>query len=37
MAYYFGRDLQKDLKVPIGLIHSSYSGSGVAYWLTPDA
>jgi len=37
VAYYFGRDLQKDLNVPIGLIHSSFSGSGVAYWLTPDA
>jgi sialate O-acetylesterase len=37
VAYYFGRDLQKDLKVPIGLIHSSYSGSGVGYWLAPDA
>lgn len=37
VAYYFGRDLQADLHVPIGLIHSSYSGSGVAYWLTPDA
>jgi sialate O-acetylesterase len=36
VAYYFGRDLQKDLKVPIGLIHSSYGGSSAGLWLPPE-
>jgi sialate O-acetylesterase len=26
VAYYFGRDLHNELKVPIGLIHSSWGG-----------
>lgn len=36
VAYYFGRDLQKDLKVPIGLIHASVGGSSVASWINPE-
>ena len=27
VAYYFGRDLQKELGVPVGLIHTSWGGS----------
>ncbi len=31
-AYYFGRKLQKDLKIPIGLIHSSWGGTRIEPW-----
>jgi len=30
--YFFGRKLQKDLAVPIGLIHSSWGGTPVEAW-----
>ena len=36
VAYFFGRELQKTLKVPIGLIHASYGGSQAAFWIDPD-
>jgi sialate O-acetylesterase len=32
VAYYFGRDLQKELGVPIGLIHTSWGGSPAEVW-----
>jgi sialate O-acetylesterase len=31
-GYYFGVELQKELKVPIGLINSSYGGSQAEAW-----
>ena len=31
-AYYFGRELQRELKVPIGLVHSSWGGSLAEAW-----
>ncbi len=31
-AYYFGRDLQKELKVPVGLIHTSWGGTPAELW-----
>jgi len=31
-GYYFGVDLEKELKVPIGLINSSYGGSQAEAW-----
>lgn len=31
-GYYFGVELEKDLKVPIGLINSSYGGSQAEAW-----
>jgi sialate O-acetylesterase len=34
-GYYFGVELQKELRVPIGLINSSYGGSQAEAW-TPD-
>lgn len=36
-AYYFGRDLQKELKVPIGLIHSSWGGTICQAWTSAEA
>ncbi|MCE9606566.1 MAG: sialate O-acetylesterase [Planctomycetia bacterium] len=36
-AYYFGRELEQTQKVPIGLIHASYGGSGVEQWLGGSA
>jgi sialate O-acetylesterase len=36
-AYYFGRDLQKALKVPVGLIHSSVGGTPAERWTSRAA
>ncbi|MFO1496934.1 MAG: sialate O-acetylesterase [Verrucomicrobiota bacterium] len=36
VAYFFGRDLQKALGVPIGLIHTSWGGSPAEVWMTDD-
>ena len=33
VAYYFGRDLQKARRVPIGLIHTSWGGSPAEVWV----
>ena len=35
-AYYFGRLLQEQLHVPIGLIHCSYSGSYIEAWMDAE-
>jgi sialate O-acetylesterase len=35
VAYYFGRDLQKALNVPVGLIHTSWGGTPAEAW-TPQ-
>ncbi|MBL8993946.1 MAG: 9-O-acetylesterase, partial [Spirochaetia bacterium] len=32
-AYFFGRELQKELGVPVGLIHSSWGGSSAEAWM----
>jgi sialate O-acetylesterase len=32
VGYYFGRDLQEEIDVPIGLIHSSWGGTCVETW-----
>jgi sialate O-acetylesterase len=34
-AYYFGRLLQEELHVPVGLVHCSYSGSFIEAWMDP--
>jgi len=34
-AYYFGRTLHQELKVPIGLIDSSWGGSRIEPWTPP--
>ncbi len=36
VAYYFGRDLHAALKVPIGLIHTSWGGSPAEVWMRWD-
>ena len=33
-CYYFARELQKSLPVPMGLIHSSFGGSGIESWFS---
>jgi sialate O-acetylesterase len=35
-GYYFGVELEKELKVPIGLINSSYGGSQAEAWTPVD-
>ena len=34
VAYYFGRDLQKAIGVPIGIVHSSWGGSPAEVWMS---
>ena len=35
--YFFGRELYKDLNVPIGLIHSSWGGTIIEAWMSPQS
>src|SRR5205807_724486 len=37
VAYFFGRDLQKALDVPIGLIHTSWGGTPAEAWTSRAA
>ena len=34
-AFYFGRKLQNDLKVPIGLLQSAWGGTKIEPWIPP--
>jgi len=36
-GYYFGRDLQKEIDVPIGLIHTSWGATCVETWTSKEA
>jgi sialate O-acetylesterase len=36
-AYFFGRNLHKALNVPIGLIHSSWGGTIIETWMSPES
>ena len=36
VAYFFGRDVQKEIDVPIGLIHTSWGGSNAEAWTSMD-
>ncbi|AKC82687.1 hypothetical protein IMCC26134_07710 [Verrucomicrobia bacterium IMCC26134] len=36
-GYYFGRELLRELKVPVGLIHSSVGGTRIEPWTPPEA
>lgn len=35
-AYFFGRELRKALKVPIGLIHTSWGGTPAEVWISEE-
>jgi len=37
VLFYFGRQLNSDLKVPMGLIHSSWGGTPIAAWISGPA
>ncbi len=37
VAYYFGRELNQNLKVPLGLIETSWGGTRCASWLPAEA
>ncbi len=37
VGYFFGRHLQNELKVPIGLIHSSWGGTPIEAWTSATA
>jgi sialate O-acetylesterase len=37
VGYYFGRDLQKALGVPVGIIHTSWGGSPAEVWMSEAA
>jgi sialate O-acetylesterase len=34
VLYFFGRQMHKDLKVPMGLVHSSWGGTPIASWIS---
>lgn len=36
VAYYFGRQLQEEIDVPIGLIGSYWGGTAVEAWMSPE-
>ncbi|MFT5640860.1 MAG: sialate O-acetylesterase [Cyclobacteriaceae bacterium] len=36
VAYFFGSQLQKVLDVPVGLIHTSWGGSGIQAWMSEE-
>ena len=37
VGYFFGRDLHRDLDVPIGLIHTSWGGTVAEAWTSAEA
>ena len=37
VGYFFGRELYRQLKVPVGLIHSSWGGTPAEAWTSNDA
>jgi sialate O-acetylesterase len=37
VGYFFARELWNELKVPIGIINSSWGGTGVETWTSPTA
>ncbi len=36
-GFYFARDLQQELKIPIGLVHSSWGGTSIEAWTSLEA
>jgi sialate O-acetylesterase len=37
VGYFFGRDLQEHLKVPVGLIQAAWGGTRAEAWTSPEA
>ncbi len=37
VGFFFARDVYKKLKIPIGLVHSSWGGSQIESWISKDA
>ena len=37
VAYFFARNLYEDLQVPIGIINSSWGGTDIETWISPEA
>lgn len=37
VGYFFARDIQKELDIPIGLLNSSWGGSQVESWISTEA
>jgi sialate O-acetylesterase len=37
VGYFFGREIQRELGVPVGLIHASYGGTLIETWMPPGA
>ncbi len=37
VGYFFGRNLQENLKVPVGLIHTSWGGTRIETWMSKAA
>ena len=37
VGFYFARDLQPKVNVPIGILHSSWGGTVVEAWISPEA
>ncbi|MFN7342473.1 MAG: hypothetical protein ACK5TA_03975, partial [bacterium] len=36
-AYFFGKKLQAELNIPIGLIHSSWGGTMIEAWMSGES
>ena len=36
-GYFFGRLLNRSLNIPIGLVHTSWGGSRIEAWMTPNS
>jgi len=37
VAYYFALAIHRELNVPIGILNSSWGGTGIDTWISPDA
>lgn len=37
VGYFFARELFQQLDVPIGLLHSSWGGTGIEVWMSPES
>lgn len=37
VAYYFARELRKHVDVPIGILNTSWGGSSIEPWMSPEA